>query len=46
MRYPPNHYQWIHFPLDGGAAGQQVHLTFSAGTASQYWVFNALIVLH
>lgn len=43
---PPNQYQWIHFPVDGGTAGQQVDLTFSSGgSPGQYWVFDALVVL-
>lgn len=42
---PPNQYEWIHFPLDGGASGQSVDVTFSSGAANQYWVFDALVVL-
>jgi hypothetical protein len=42
---PPNRYQWIHFPVDGGTTGQQVDLTFSSGTANQFWVYNALVVM-
>lgn len=42
---PPDQYRWIHFPLDGGATGQQVDLTFSSGAAGQYWVFDSLVVV-
>lgn len=42
---PPNTYQWLHIPLDGGTAGQLADVTFSSGgSAGQYWVVNAIVV--
>ncbi len=37
-------FRWLPFTVDGGAAGQDVDLDFTAHVAGQYWRFAALVL--
>ncbi|MBM0239444.1 hypothetical protein JNW88_24010, partial [Micromonospora sp. ATA32] len=39
---PTGQFRWLMFPVDGGASGRTVDLTFAADNDGQYWRFAAL----